>query len=130
MPIQGQSPIGQTAGLQPNPNMIKNPQTEQLSQVKGPDMNDRDYTNDILATEKYLTDNFNVFSREASNQSLHEDIMTILNESHGSARGLFNLMFKKGWYSLTAASQEELQKTTQQFENYQSQFPYPGIQQQ
>jgi spore coat protein CotF len=121
MSTTGQTQTGQ-AGT--NPNMIKNPQTGQLPQVKGPEMNERDYSNDILATEKYLSDNFNVFSREASNQVLHDDIMTILGETHRSARELFNLMFKKGWYSLTAASQEELQKTAQQFENYQSQFPY------
>jgi spore coat protein CotF len=115
---------GQTGGSGLNPNMIKNPQTGQLPQVKGPEMNERDYINDILATEKYLSDNFNVFSREASNRVLHEESMIILGETHHSARDLFNLMFKKGWYALTAASQDELQKTAQQFENYQSQFPY------
>lgn len=109
---------------QPNPNVIKNPQTGQLPQVKGPEMNDRDFANDILATEKYITDNFNIFVRESSNQILHNTTSTILNETHVAARNLFNLMFKKGWYSLTAASQQDIQQTAQQFQNYQSQEPY------
>jgi spore coat protein CotF len=109
---------------QPNPNEIKNPQTGQLPKVKGPEMNERDFLNDILATEKYLSDNFNIFVREASSQPLHQDTLTILNETHATARNLFNLMFEKGWYALTAASEQEIQKTTQQFKNYESQQPY------
>ena len=109
---------------QPNPNDIKNPQTGQLPKVKGPEMNERDFLNDILATEKYLSDNFNIFAREASNQSLHREVMTILDETHATARTLFNLMFEKGWYKLTAADPQEIQKTTQQFQNYESQQPY------
>lgn len=109
---------------QPNPNAVKNPQTGQLPQVKGPEMNERDFINDILATEKYITDNFNIFAREASNQRLYQDVMDILNESHQAARNLFNMMFKKGWYSLTAAQQQDIQQTAQQFQNYQSQEPY------
>lgn len=114
MPNQGQQ----------NPNVLKNPQTGQLSQAKGPEMNERDFVNDILATEKYITDNFNIFAREASNQTLHRDVMDILNESHQAARNLFNMMFKKGWYSLTAAQQQDIQQTAQQFQNYQTQEPY------
>lgn len=109
---------------QTNPYEIKNPQTNQLPQTKGPEMNERDFLNDILATEKYITDNFNVFVREASNHTLYQTAITILNESHVAARTLFNLMFKKGWYALTAAQQQDIQKASQQFQNYQSQQPY------
>lgn len=109
---------------QPNPNEIKNPQTGQLPKVKGPEMNERDFLNDILATEKYLSDNFNIFVREASHQSLHQNTLSILNETHTTARNLFNLMFEKGWYALTAAPDQEIQKTAQQFKNYESQQPY------
>lgn len=109
---------------QPNPNQIKNPQTGQLPKVKGPEMNERDFLNDILATEKYLTDNFNIFAREASSRQLHQNTMAILNETHAAARNFFNLMFEKGWYGLTAAPQQEIQKAAQQFQNYESQQPY------
>jgi spore coat protein CotF len=105
-------------------NKIANPQSGQLPQVKGPEMNDRDFLNDGLATCKYLTDSLNVAVREASHQQLHADMLTILNETHQSARELFNLMFQKGWYKLEAEQQQKLDQAFQQFSGYTTQLPY------
>ncbi len=102
---------------------IKNPQTNQLPNVKGPELNDRDRINDMLATEKYLTDNFNIFAHEASYSNLHRDVCQILNDTHHEARNLFNFMFNQGWYSLQAESTQEVAHAQQQFTNYKTQFP-------
>jgi spore coat protein CotF len=109
---------------QNNNNVIKNPKPANEPQVKGPQMNDRDYLNEILATEKYLTDSFNVAAREASNDDLYKDVMTVLTECHQAARDAFNLMFQYGWYKLEAEQQQQLTQSYQQFSNYSSQFPY------
>ena len=106
---------------QQNQGTIKNPSVG--NKVKGPQLNDRDIINDVLATQKYLTDNFNVFAREASHDHLHGLTMGVLNETHQAAREAYNLMFKKGWYKLTSASRQTLDQTQQQFTNYQTQFP-------
>lgn len=103
---------------------IANPQSGQLPQVKGPQMNDRDFLNDGLATCKYLTDGLNVAVREASHQQLHADMLQILTETHQSAREMYNLMFQKGWYKLEAEEQQKLGQAQQQFSGYSSQFPY------
>ncbi|MBD2870874.1 spore coat protein [Paenibacillus sp. IB182493] len=103
---------------------IKNPKPANEPQVKGPELNDRDRVNDILATEKYLTDSFNVSAREASHTALHQDIMTILNETHQCQYELFELMFRKGHYKLEAEQQNKLDQHYQQFSGYSSQFPY------
>ncbi|HEY8345359.1 MAG TPA: spore coat protein [Bacillota bacterium] len=95
--------------------------------VKGPEMNDRDLLNDVLVTEKYLTDNFNIFAREASHGQLHQVTMRILNESHQAARDAYNTMFKKGWYTLNSAQGQALQQIQEQFSNYATQFPYGNI---
>lgn len=108
----------------PNQNQIANPQSGQLPQIKGPQMNDRDYLNDCLATCKLLTDNYNVAVREASHQALHADMMQILNATHQGAREAYDLMFRKGWYKLEAAEQQQLQQAYQQFSGYSTQFPY------
>ncbi|UVI29197.1 spore coat protein [Paenibacillus spongiae] len=107
-----------------NPMTIQNPKPANEPQVKGPEMNDRDRINDVLAMEKYLTDSFNVSAREASHQALHQDIMTVLNESHQCQYGLFELMFRKGHYKLQAEQQQALDQAYQQFSGYSSQFPY------
>nr|WP_096180830.1 spore coat protein [Effusibacillus lacus] len=104
--------------------MIKNPKLPNEPQVKGPEMNDRDRINDVLATEKYLTDSINVATREASHNSLHQTYMQILQETHQCQRQIFNKMFEKGHYSLEAEEQQKLDKAYQQFSNYSTQFPY------
>lgn len=98
--------------------MIKNPE---VNIQHGPQMNDRDFLNDILASEKYLTDGLNTFVREASHQFLFQDIKQILNETHDCERDLLNLMFQDGFYSFQAADQQEVQQTQQKFSNYLSQ---------
>ncbi|MED4571924.1 spore coat protein [Brevibacillus agri] len=108
----------------PNQNQIANPQSGQLPQIKGPQMNERDFLNDCLATCKYVTDSLNVAVREMSHQQLYSDMLQLLNETHQSARDTFNLMFQKGWYKLEAEEQQKLQQAYQQFSGYSSQFPY------
>lgn len=107
-----------------NNKQIANPQTGQLPQIKGPEMNDRDFLNDGLSTCKYVTDSLNVAIREASHEQLHRDLLQILQETHQSCRELFNLMFKLGWYKLEAEEQQKIDQAFQQFQGYTSQFPY------
>lgn len=108
---------------QQNPNTIKNPKMPNEPQAKGPEMNDRDRLNDCLSSEKWLTDNLNIMTREASYRELHQDILGILNETHQCARDLFNLMFEQGHYKLEAADQQKIQQAEQQFRQYaQTQF--------
>jgi len=99
---------------------IKNPSTQV---PKGTELNDRDRLNDMLATEKWLTDGFNVFVRETSHQQLYHDVLQILNETHHACRDVFNLMFEKGWYSLHPEQPSHVADHYQKFSGYQSQFP-------
>lgn len=101
-----------------------------VPQVKGPEINDRDIVNDALAMEKYLTDSYNVFVREASHQTLHQVAMNNFADAHRMARDLYELMFSKGWYKLSSASAQEVSQAQQQFSNYQTQFPtgWAGLQ--
>lgn len=113
----------QTQQMQ-NDNQIANPQSGILPQVKGPEMNVRDFLNDGLSTCKYLTDSLNVAVREASHEQLHSDMLQILTETHQSARELYDLMFVNGWYKLEAEDQQKIQQAQQQFNSYSTQFPY------
>ena len=101
-------------------NTIKNPSTPF---EKGTEFNDRDRLNDMLATEKWLTDGFNVFVRETSHQDLYNDVLHILNETHRACRDVYNLMFEKGWYSLHPEQPSHIADHYQKFSGYQSQFP-------
>lgn len=119
------------ANQQQNPNEIANPKAPGIEQPmqgqsKTPEMNDRDRINDMLATEKYLSDSFNTAVREASHRALHNDMLTILGEIHQCQYDLYEVMFRKGVYKLEAEEQQKLEQTLQQFKGYTSQFPYQG----
>ncbi|WP_181349567.1 spore coat protein [Thalassobacillus sp. CUG 92003] len=103
---------------------IQNPET---SVPKTPEMNERDFINDQLTTEKYMTSAYNVALNEASNAQLYQDLVTIFKETQDCQRNLYNLMFKNGWYSLEQAQQSKIQQAYQQFSGYKNQLPY-GVQ--
>ncbi|CAH0121619.1 MULTISPECIES: spore coat protein [unclassified Paenibacillus] len=102
---------------------IAMPQSGQLPQVKGPEMNDRDLINDLLAQEKYLCSGYSVGLNEMQNPKLHEAVQGILNDTHTCQFQLFDMMFQKGWYKMKAADQQEIAQAHKQFTDYKTQFP-------
>lgn len=109
-----------------NQNKIQNPETQV---PKTPEMNERDFMNDLLSMEKHLTGSYALAQNEASHSGLYQTIYSISNETQDMQRKLFNLMFEKGWYSLEKAEQQKISALAQQFSGYKNQFPYQtGIQ--
>ncbi|MBT2729115.1 spore coat protein [Bacillus sp. ISL-75] len=102
---------------------IKNPETQV---PKTPQMNERDFINDLLTTEKYMTSAYSMALHEASHEGLYQDIMQVFTETQQCQRNLYDLMFKKGWYSVEAADQQKLQQSYQQFQGYTNQLPSSG----
>lgn len=104
-----------------NGQKVQNPETQI---PKTPQMNDRDFTSDLLTMEKYMTDSYSTFLNEASHQALYQDVLSIFTETQNEQRHLYNLMFQKGWYKLEGADSQKLQQSYQQFQEYSNQFPY------
>ena len=103
---------------------IKNPKT---NVPQTPAMNDRDFVNDCLMTEKYLTIAYATASHEMSHDALHQEVVTLYQETEECQRNLYNLMFRKGWYSVEAEDQQKLQQAYQKFSQYAAtQFPHSG----
>ncbi|WP_082233470.1 spore coat protein [Halobacillus massiliensis] len=100
---------------------LQNPET---AVPKTPQMNERDFVNDCLSTEKYMTNAYSVALNEASNQQFYQDLATIFKETQDCQRNLYNLMFKNGWYALETADETKLQNSYQQFSGYKNQLPY------
>ena len=103
-----------------NNNKVQNPMTE-VPQTR--DMNDRDYLNDMLETEKNMSVNFTYALNEASNEELFEMIYNMFQNIKQSQRNLFELAFRKGWYSLEKAEDtkinEEYNKLSTSFNELQ-----------
>lgn len=99
------------------------PKESAESIVKGPEFNDRDRINDILAMEKYLTAAYNTGLNEMQNPKLHETVQGILGDTHNIQHQVFDQMWQKGWYKIEAAEKEKVSQAFEQFNGYKSQFP-------
>lgn len=101
-----------------NNNNVQNPKTEL---VQTPEMNDCDYLNDVLSTEKCISDNLSIALNEASNDNLFNEILPMFNDSKKAARELFYLLFKNGWYTLEKAELTKIQQKQTEFSGKLSQ---------
>ena len=98
-------------------NKIQNPKTQVEDTIE---MNDENYLNDMLETEKNMSVNMTYALNEASNENLFDEIYETFNMVKESQRTLFELAFKKGWYCLEKAEEnkisEEYNKLTKSIE--------------
>lgn len=99
------------------------PKTNMLPKTKGPQMNDRDFVNDILAFEKYLMSNYSVALHEMQNPGLTQVVKQSFDTVLANQQKCFEAMFQHGWYKMKAADAQEIAQTHQQFTNYQTQIP-------
>lgn len=88
-----------------NNNQISNPKTEI---PKGTKLNDKDYMNSLLSSLKEIVKNYSVALTEASNENLYNEYKTMFDEYSKLQREVYEIMFRKGWYSLEKAEQQKL----------------------
>lgn len=88
-----------------NNNKVQNPKTEVPTSSN---MNDKDFLNDMLETEKNMSVNFTYALNEASNEELFKKIYDMFERIKQSQRDLFELAFKKGWYTLEKAENTKI----------------------
>lgn len=84
---------------------IENPKTEVPTSIE---MNDKDMLNAILEIEKNLSINMTTTLNEASNETLYEELFPMFEDIKDKQRELFELAFKKGWYSLEQAEEQKI----------------------
>lgn len=88
-----------------NNNKVQNPKTEVPQTIE---MNDENYLNDILETEKNMSVNMTIALNEASNETLYNELYEMFLQIKNSQRDLYELAFRKGWYSLEKADQTKI----------------------
>ncbi len=96
-----------------NNQKISNPKTE-VPETKN--MNERDYLNDLLETEKNMSVNLTIALNEASNEALYNKIKDIYESVKQSQRDLFELMFRNGWYCLEKAEEQKITQSINKLE--------------
>ena len=86
-------------------NKVQNPKIELDSSIE---MNDENYLNDILETEKNMSVNFTYALNEASNETLFNEISEMFKQIKEAQRNLFELSFRKGFYTLEKAETNKI----------------------
>ncbi len=92
---------------------MKNPFTGEATQTMG----DKEQLFDALSAQKFTTSNFNTFANECDNQSLRNDMMSILNEEHTIQYDIYKEASKRGWYPVAPAEQQKIDMAKQKFMN-------------
>lgn len=85
-------------------------------------LTDREIMDDILTSQKHITDIYNTFSNECVNQNLQDDMLRILKEEHSIQFSVFSDMQKKGWYNPATAQAQMINDTKTKFENISKQL--------
>lgn len=87
---------------------------------------EKDKMNDILMTQKHLTDLYNSGANEADCKVLHADLLNILNEEHQIEHELYEAMKKRGWYNMSKADNQEVGKVYEQYDNMKVELGIKG----
>ena len=83
---------------------------------------DKEIMDDVLSSQKHVTDMYNTDTNECENQQLQSDMMNILKEEHTIQFNIFGEMQKRGWYSPCAAEAQKINETKTKFENIATQL--------
>ena len=86
-------------------NQIQNPKTEVPTGIK---LNNKDYLNSLLSCLKEIVKNYSVVLTEASNEHLYKTYKIMFDKYIELQREVFELSFKKGWYTLESSENNNI----------------------
>lgn len=93
-----------------NNNQVSNPKTEVTA---GIELNDKDYMASLLTCLKDMEKNYVIAMTEASCEALYQAFHNTFCKISELQRDVYELMFKKGWYTLEKA---EVKKINNKYE--------------
>lgn len=80
-----------------------------------PSFGDREIMDDVLASQKQMTADYNTAANECASSALQSEFMTLLGEEHQIQMEIFQEMQKRGWYPTEQAPQQKIEKAREQF---------------
>lgn len=80
-------------------------------------MEDKEIMEDVLTSQKHMTDLYNSYSNECVCQQLRDDMLNILREEHNIQASVFGEMAKRGWYAPPAAQQPKIEQAKTKYQN-------------
>lgn len=80
-------------------------------------MGDKELLTDSIASQKLISNNYNVFASECVNVNLKNDFLSILREEQQIQTDLYNEMQKNGWYQVSQADQNKIAQARMKYSN-------------
>ena len=80
-----------------------------------PSFGDREIMDDLLASQKQITAEYNTAANECASRALQTEFMTLLGEEHQIQMELFQEMQKRGWYPTEQAPRQKIEAAREQF---------------
>ena len=80
-------------------------------------MNDQERMTDFLCSEKKMSANYDTYASECVNQSLRDDFLKLLTQSHTTQTELFQMAQSKGWYQPEQAQADKISQAYTKFSN-------------
>ena len=74
----------------------------------GTGLNDKDYITSLILCLKEMSKNYVIAMTEASNEALYEKYSIIFNQIINLQRETYEVMFRKGWYTLEKVEKQKL----------------------
>ena len=78
---------------------------------------DKEIMEDVLSSQKLITDTYNTFTNECVSQQLRTDFMNILREEHNIQQSVFDQMKTRGWYAPEHAEKQKVSTAYTKFSN-------------
>ena len=86
---------------------------EEKQILENSNLNEKDYITLMLDIEKKMVKDFAVAMEEASNKELFNDYYDMFDAVINAQRDLYDVMFRKGWYTLTKEDKEKIENKFQ-----------------
>lgn len=82
-----------------------------------PNFGDRERMDDVLSSQKFITEGYNIFANECATPALKSEFMNLLTEEHQIQHEIFTEMQKRGWYQTEQADQNKINQAKQKFQS-------------
>lgn len=114
-----------TATISPVPTRVsKSPQHVQQQSPTNAQYNDRDRIKDLMLSEKYLAEGYNIGTLDSNNPQLHSTLKELLNDTHSHQETLNKVLQQNGWSKLDQADQQMVSQAHQRFLEFKNQLPF------
>lgn len=83
---------------------------------------DKEIATNLLVTLKHMKSELNIFTQEASNEELFQEIDQAYQQLSALQREVFQMMCAQGWYKMKSDTKDSISKAYKKFSDSESEL--------